>query len=225
MDAISREQVDKLAEDISFVKKAIEKNSSILRQIDFRTSLRLVVLVTALATFFFCGVFHVLIRHFGAFSAIPTPTKAIAFCAIALVVAFIGIFKNTGVLKSARTFDPGISLRRLIREYYSFRLYHHFVPMGLVLAFACVYAVSIGESRFLVPILSIGVGLIYNSYDTLLNIDEFLWTSYWFIVTGFIVMVFNSISPLLSLSLTIGCGLLLLSVIWYLPTKKMRAEA
>jgi hypothetical protein len=225
MNAISRQQVDKLAEDISFVKKAIEKNSSILRQIDFRASLRLVVLVSAVATFFFCGLFHMLVRHFGTFAAIPTPLKAISFSAIALVAALIGIFKNTGVLKSARTYDPGISLRRLIREYYSFRLYHHFVPMGLVLAFSCVYVVTIGESRYLVPILSIGAGLIYNSYDTLLNIDEFLWTSYWFIVTGCIVMVFNSISPLLGLSLTIGCGLLLLSAIWYLPQKSKRVEA
>jgi hypothetical protein len=97
--------------------------------------------------------------------------------------------------------------------------------MALVIAFSCMYTVAIGQSRFLVPIISIGIGLIYNSYDTLLNIDEFLWISYWFIVTGCIVMVYNSISPLLGLSLTIGGGLLLLSAIWYLPQKKMRAGA
>jgi len=225
MNSLTPEQVDKFAEDISFVKKAIEKNSSILRQIDFRSSLRLVVLMTALATFLFCGVFHVLMKHFGSFSAIPTAIKAIVFCAIAFVVAIIGIAKNTGVLKNARTFDPGMSLVRLMKEYYSFRLYHHFVPMALVIAFSCMYTVAIGQSRFLVPIISIGIGLIYNSYDTLLNIDEFLWISYWFIVTGCIVMVYNSISPLLGLSLTIGGGLLLLSAIWYLPQKKMRAGA
>jgi len=224
MDTLSREQVDKLAEDISFVKKAIEKNSSILRQIDFRTSLRLVVLVTAIATFFFCGTFHLLIRHFGSFAAIPGAIKSVVFCAIALVAVIIGILKNTGVLKSARTFDPGISLMRLMKEYYSFRMYHHFVPMAFVLAFSCVYAVSAGAARLLVPILSIGAGLIYNSYDTLLNIDEFLLTSYWLVITGCIVLVYNSISPLLSLSLTIGCGLLLLSAIWYLPQQKKKME-
>jgi hypothetical protein len=58
----------------------------------------------------------------------------------------------------------------------------------------------------------------------MLKIEEFLWTSYWFIVTGCVVFVFNTISPFLSLCLTLGCGLLLLSVMWYMP-KKNRAEA
>jgi hypothetical protein len=224
MDALSREQVDRLAEDISFVKKAIEKNSSILRQIDFRSSLRLVTLLTAVSIFFFCGLFHFLMKHFGSFSGIPTSMKAVSFCAIALVAVVIGIIKNAGVLKSARTLDPGISLLRLIREYYSVRLYHHFFPMGLVFLFACSYAVVTGNPRFLIPILSICAGLLYNSLDTLIRIDEFLWTSYWFIVTGCIVLVFNSISPLLGLSLTLGCGMLLLSAIWYVPPHKKHAE-
>jgi hypothetical protein len=58
----------------------------------------------------------------------------------------------------------------------------------------------------------------------MLGLKEFLRTSYWFIVTGCVVFVFNTISPLLSLCLTLGCGLLLLSAMWYVPKKK-RAEA
>ena len=224
MDAISREQVDKLAEDISFVKKAIEKNSSILRQIDFRRSLRAVVLLTALSVFFFCGLFHVLIRHFGSFTAIPSSLKAIAFCAIALDAGALGIFKNVGVLRSARAYDPGISLFRLIREYYSARMYHHFIPTGLVVAFFCIYAAATDHSRFIVPLLSIGVGLLYNAFDTFLRLDEFLWTGYWFVATGCILVVFNSVSPLLGLCLTLGFGLLLLSAIWYIPLQKNRVQ-
>jgi hypothetical protein len=34
------------------------------------------------------------------------------------------------------------------------------------------------------------------------------------------VLVFNTISLLLSLCLTLGCGSLLLSAMWYLPQKK-----
>jgi hypothetical protein len=220
METLSREQVDRLAEDIAFVKKAIEKNSSILRQIDFRSSLRLVTLLSALAIFFFCGLFHVLMKHYGGFSGIPLSIKAIVFCAIVLVTVVIGLLKNSGVLKSARNVEPGVSLTRLIREYYSIGMFHHFIPTGLVLIFSCAYAVSTGNVRFVIPLLSIGVGLVYNNLDTMLRLDEFLWTSYWFIVTGCIVLVFNTISLLLSLCLTLGCGSLLLSAMWYLPQKK-----
>jgi hypothetical protein len=111
---------------------------------------------------------------------------------------------------------------RLIREYYSIKLYHHFIPLGVVILFSCAYAVHTGNSRFVIPILSIGAGLIWNSFDTLLRLDGLLWTSYWYIVTGCIVLAFNTISPLLSLCLTLGCGLLLLSAIWYLPIKSRR---
>jgi hypothetical protein len=99
-------------------------------------------------------------------------------------------------------------------------MFHHFVPMGLVLIFSCAYAVGTGNIRFVIPLLSIGAGLVYCNLDTMLRLDEFLWASYWFIVTGCIVLVFNTISPLLSLCLTLGCGLLVLSAMWYLPQKK-----
>jgi uncharacterized membrane-anchored protein len=221
MDALSREQIDRLAEDISFVKKAIEKNTSILRQIDFRSSLRLVALVCGLSVFLFCGLFHFLMKHYNGYSGIPTSIKAALFCAIALIAIVLGVLKNTGILKSARSANPGISLAHLIKEYFSsIRLFHHFLPTGLVVLFSCTYVVSTGNPRLVIPFLSIGAGLIYNSLETFLRIDEFLTISYWLIVTGCIVLVFNSISPLLALCLTLGCGMLLLSVIWYLPHKK-----
>ncbi|HUI91703.1 MAG TPA: hypothetical protein VLX68_05575 [Chitinivibrionales bacterium] len=220
MDTLSREQLDQLTQDITFVRKAIEKNSSILNQIDFRGSLRLTVLLSALSVFLFCGLFYFLEAHFGGFDAIPVYLKALAFCAAALDVAMLGILKNTGVLKSARAFDPGISLFRLVREYYAGKMYHHFIPTGLVLLFACVCAWETGHAKLIIPFVSIGVGLLYNTFNTFLRIDEFLVFGYWFIVTGCILVVFNTVSPLLGLALTLGCGLLLLSFIWYLPQKK-----
>ena len=92
--------------------------------------------------------------------------------------------------------------------------------MGVVILFSCVYAVGTGNPRLLVPILSVGIGLMYNNIDTLLRLDEVSWAGYWFIVSGCVVIVFNAISPLLSLCLTLGCGLLILAVMWYLPQKK-----
>jgi hypothetical protein len=216
MDTLSREQMDQLAEDISFVKKAIEKNSSILNRINFRQSLRLTVLLSAVSIFLFCGLFHLLSRHFGSYTLIPASIKAIVFCAVALDLILLGILKNTGVLKSARAYDPGISLFRLIREYYSGKMYHHFVPTGLVILFMCAYAWKTGHADFLIPIVSIGAGLLYNTFNTFLRIDEFLALGYWFIITGCILIVFHTIPLLLGLVLTLGCGLLLLSAIWYL---------
>ncbi len=224
METLNPEQVGQLAEDIAFVKKAIEKNSSILQRIDFRSSLRLMALLTALAIFFFCGLFHALDKHFGGFASIPLSIKAIVFSAIALVTVTLAYLKNSGVLKSARNVEPNISIMRLIREYYSIKLYHHFIPMGIVFLFSCAYVVYTGNPRFVIPILSIGAGLIWNTFDTLLKLDEFLWTSYWYIGSGCIVLVFNTISPLLSLCLTLGCGLLIISAMWYMPQKK-RVEA
>ncbi len=224
MDALSPELIDQLAQDIAFVKKAIEKNSSILNRIDFRGSLRLTVLLSAISVFVFCGLFHILMKHFGGFAAIPVYLKAIVFSAIALDFTLLGILKNFGVLRSARAFDPGISLFRLMREYYSIRIYHHFIPLACVLVFACVYASMSGHAAYIVPLLAIGAGLIYNAYDILLRVDEFLFTGYWFIVSGCILLVFHTVSPLLSISISLGCGCLLLSVIWYLPQRR-RTEA
>jgi hypothetical protein len=224
MDTISRQQVDQLAEDIAFVKKAIEKNSSILQRMDFRSSFRLVTLLSVISVFFFCGLFHFLMKHFGGYPGIPLPIKVIVYGAMALVVIIIGLLKNSGILKSARTANPGISILGLMKEYYSIRLYQHFIPMALVVIFVCAYCVATGNARLLVPIISIGAGIILSSLDTLLRTNEFLLTSYWLIVTGCSIMMFNSISPLLSISLTFGCGMLLLSATLYMPRRKRVEE-
>jgi hypothetical protein len=224
MEQLTREKVDRLAEDIAFVRKAIEKNSSILQQIDFRKSLRMVVLLTALSVLAFCGTFQLLLGRFGSYHAIPATVKFIVFGVMALIVAFLGILKNTDVLKSARTVVPDMSLTRLIKEYYTGRIYHHFIPVGLVCIFALAYAFMTGHHQFLVPILAISTGLLYNNFNTLLQVDEFLGTSYWFILTGIILFFYHSVSPFLGLCLTLGCGFLLLAVYWYLPQKNRKTE-
>jgi hypothetical protein len=223
METPTREQLDQLTQDISFVRKAIEKNASILNRIDFRSSLRLTILLSAISIFLFCGVFQILVRHFGSFPAIPASIKVIGVCALVLDFALLGILKNFGILKSARAFDPGISLFRLVKEYHSARMYHHFVPTGFVLLFACIFAASHGQYHLIIPMVAIGVGLLYNNFHSWLRMDEFLVMAYWFIVSGCVIILFNPVPHLLSLSCTLGCGLLLLSIIWYLPQKK-RAE-
>jgi hypothetical protein len=220
MDTFSREQVDQFIEDISFVRKAIQKNTSVLQQMDFRTSLRLTVLLSAIGTFVFCGLFHIVIGRFGGFSAIPTAIKAILFSAVALAFILIGLVKNSGIMKSARSIDPRISIMRLMREYYTIRVYHHFVPLVMVMAFSVIYAGVSGNFQMIIPLLAIGAGLVFNGLGALLRVDEFFWAGYWLLVTGAIVLVYHAISPLLALSLTGGGSLLLLAVALYLPQKK-----
>lgn len=222
MDDISREQMERFIEDISFVKTAIQKNVSILQQLDYRPSLRFVALMSAIATFFFSGVFSLLIKNYGSYMLIPITIKTIVFCAIAFLFIVFGIMKNSGILKSARTIDPGYSLGRLIREYFTVRIYHLFLPLGLVVAFCIAYAALSGGAHYIIPILAIGAGLIYNCFGTLLRLDEMLWAGYWFLLTGAIVLIFNTIPVLLSISLTMGCGLVILSVAMYLPQKNRR---
>jgi hypothetical protein len=217
MDTIPREQVDQLAQDIAFVKKAIQMNSSILQKIDFRSSLRLVVLLSAVSIFLFSILFHMLSARYHGFAGIPGTTKVVIYSAIALVAIILGILKNTGLLKSARAMEPGIPLMHLVREYYSIRIYSHFIPIGLVFVFFIACAVATGHLQLIVPLFAIAAGLIYNSLDALLRIKEFLWTSYWFMITGCILFVYSATPPLLGVCITFGCGLMLLSAIWYMP--------
>jgi hypothetical protein len=222
MEQFSPEQVERFAEDIAFVRRAIQKNISVLQQMDFRSSLRLTVLLAAIGTFLFCALFHFAMKHFGGYAAIPVTIKVILFSTLALVAAAIGLVKNSGIMKSARTADPSVSLSRLMREYYTIKVYHHFVPLVLVIAFGVIYASVTGAPQLVIPIAAIGVGLVCNSFGSLLRVDEFLWASYWLIVTGGIVLIFHSISPLLGISLTAGCALLLTAAALYLPQKKQQ---
>jgi len=77
--------------------------------------------------------------------------------------------KNSGVSQiGPNRGNPIFSIMRLIREYYSIKLYHHFIPLGIVVLFSCAYALSSGNARLIIPIISIGAGLILElHFDTL----------------------------------------------------------
>jgi hypothetical protein len=76
----------------------------------------------------------------------------------------------------------------------------------------------------LIAIISFGAGIFLNCFATLLRLKEFLPSGYWMIASGAMLLFLPTIHPLLGICLTIGGGLLVLSLALYLPEKK-RMEA
>lgn len=142
-----------------------------------------------------------------------------------MAVAFVllGVIKRSGLLKYGRSAKPDFSLFLLLREYYTLHLWHLFIPIGLALLFSCTYATVTGNVHFVIPIFSIGIGLLYNCIATLLRLDDFLWSGYWFLAAGCVFMVFNTVPLLLSTAIVFGFGFLLMAAIMYMPHNK-RAE-
>ena len=84
------------------------------------------------------------------------------------------------------------------------------------MVFLITYCVLMDRYEFIIPALSIPIGFIYTQTGMLLHYHESTIAGYWMILTGSIVLVFNSMSFIFSLPLTIGTGMTLLGIGLYI---------
>lgn len=216
MTQITEQQVKQLFEDITYVRQAIQKNTSIIQQMDFHSSLRLLSVTSGSAILLFSGLFYLLINHFGSYCAIPQMVRYGIYTAIAIITLLLGLMKQTLVLRSARKVQPNISLFKLAKEYYSLRVYHMYVPLFLCAAFLTGYCIYGNNSHYIIPIVSLALGFYYIQFGTLLRFNEALIAGYWMIISGSVVTLYNSLSPMFSLPLTLGIGLILFGLGLYI---------
>jgi len=223
MNSLSKEELAQFAEDIAFVRKAIEKNTSIIRRINFKKSLRLVTLLGSLSIFLFCGLFWIITKKYGNIINIPNWLQIGFVLLIFIDVLILGVLKSKNILSSAKKLIPDISIMMLLKEYYTAKIYYHFIPVGLAGAIIIVLFAINGNLTLILPAISIAIGITYNNIGVLLSMNEFFIVGYWLVITGCLLLFIN-IPIVFGICLTFGLGFLILSVLWFLPDKKIVKE-
>jgi hypothetical protein len=205
-------QIDQLIEDISSIKSCINKNKPVLRQILLPAHFRLLSLILGISIIIFSMFFHYFINRYGSYGLIPGYIRGILFGVIMVDWVFLVILKYSNWLKSILEIDYRYTFGRAMKEFFSFRIIHVYVPLTVLAVFLCVYLSKQNSAYYIIPTISIATGLMYNFLGSIIGVKQYLLAGYWLLVTGLGVLLFNFIPGPVAVSISMGCGMLLFAL-------------
>jgi putative flippase GtrA len=224
MDTLNSGKIEKLLEDISSIKSVINKNKPLLQQVLNPAHFRLFTLLAAISIIGFALLIYFLMQHYGNFSDIPPPARYVIFAAMAADWFFMQYLKRRIFMTTGKRIDPTFTIRRLLKEFFTYRIAHVYVPVMVLIIFLIFYFIYENIPYYIVPAVSIGVGFLYNFIGSFTEIRQYLILGYWFLITGVGVIVFNNIPAPISLSITLGCGFLIFSALGCLSARVDKEE-
>jgi hypothetical protein len=211
MNTVTENNIDKLLEDISSIKTVINRNKPLLQRLLHPARLRLFFLLVGLNLVAICLVLFFLIQHYGYFAAIPKPGRFVIYAVLAVDLILIQIFKRRVFLSSAQKIDPKLTLMGIFKEIFTFQIIHVYVPIIVLVTILGFYFAHHRIPYYIIPTISIGVGLLYNCIGSIIDIRQYLIFGYWTLVTGVLAILFTAVPALIVLAVSIGGGMLLMS--------------
>ena len=172
--------------DIAIIRQAVNRSQSLMRRIPLVSGLRPVLLLTGLLLLFFCGGKYLLDVIYGdsapAFLHVLLNALLVAGGVVAIVM------KITGMLRLARQDDASIDLSGLMRELYN----RPFVLLAATAGFLAiglpVWLSYIGQSRLILPVFGIVMGIMMMGIIAIFDIREMIVGSAWLIVCGYVLL-------------------------------------
>ena len=216
MNTVTENNIDKVLEDISSIKTVINRNKPVLQRLLHPAQLRLFFLIIGLNLIAVCLVLFFIIQHYGYFTAIPKAERIIIWGILLVDLLFIQVFKRRVFLSSAQKIDPKLTLLGALKEIFTFRIIHVYVP---IIALVILFGFYFGHHQipyYIVPTISIGVGLLYNFIGSIVDIRQYLLFGYWTLVTGVLAAFYTLVPALIVLAVSIGGGMLLISLSGFL---------
>ena len=214
MGRIEDRDIEKLLEDISFIRTVISNNRPLLQQVLMPARFRLLFLVVGLSIVIFCLAIQFLFSRYGNYDGIPALFKNILYLVLVADFVFLAVLRYTRILGFLVKVDENRDLRGALDAFFSSRLIHVFIPLLVLTILMSIYSAAHSGAYYIVPTISMGLGLLYNFFGSMTEIRQWLISGYWFLGTGVLTLEFPMPTPI-AIVLSLGCGLLLFSVLSY----------
>lgn len=211
------QELGELIADLKLIKEAVSKSDGILRFIDTGGAMRSVLLLSGLLIALFSGLFYSLIANYGSLSAVPLNIRIALYLLIGFAWCTTGFLKIRNFMKGARGVSEDMTLNRFFCEIYSSRLMATMLPFLLVIVMIIIFLGRMGHLIYIVPVLSILIGLLFISMNPILYLKELYFLSIWLIATGILTLyTATTFHPTVALGLTFSAGFILASLLLYL---------
>lgn len=215
----NNQDLKEVVSDLMYIKNAISKNNNIFKFINLNQILRKVYLLGAILIVGFSSLFYYFIQRFGDYSLIPQNNKMLIYIVMLLATVFVGGLKVMAIMKAAKKINQNITLFRLLKEVYTTQVLLIMIPFLMALVFILVFLQRNELLHYLVPFLSIFVGLICNSLVSVFYLRELMVLGGWLVVTGGLTLIgVITLHPLLITIVTFGLGFFLIYLFSFLTS-------
>lgn len=213
MNQTSKEQVDKLLDDIAAIKSVIRENQPLIKQLLLPVHFRIISFISGFGISGIAMTYYFLLKQYGTYPAIPENLRTGLLIVIAVLLLTVWILKGVLWVKSVHSVNRELTFGQMMKNLYSDQILHTWIPITLLIAFFCFYFIRTDTPEHIVPLLAFGVGIVYNIIGGMTRIRIYLFTGYWMIITGILTVLFTQLSVLIWLTVSMGLGLILFGFI------------
>jgi hypothetical protein len=219
--AIENEEFRQLEADIRFIRSAVEKSPSLVREMLVPVRFQVFAIVAGLVIIGFCGLLHLIDQTYGSFHKLPDLYKTAVYILAAGLVVIGSVIKNLGEIRAARRIDPAYSFWTLHRDLLRRPVIAHGLLSSLIsLGCLSVYFVSSGNTAQIVPAAALALGFNYNLFGGVSELRIYYIPGYWMIASGLFTLFAGNISPLVSISFIFGAGFIAFGLAAFLTGRK-----
>jgi len=221
MDGDTNQKLDQLYDDVQSIKSVIRQKKSTLHQVLHPRHLRLSMLFIGFCISLFSLVYYFLMLRYVNFSTVPPQTRQIYIISMSLmVVVLLSLFfvfwsksmANNKIKGSGELWEQALD------SIFSFRIFNLLFPVRVLGFYFVITFIEKDMLYFIVPTLSIVVGLQANFLGCITETRNYVIGGYWYLVTALITLIYaNSIPTPLAVFFSLGCGSLLFGL---LPNSK-----
>ncbi len=202
------EQEKRLLEDLHYIKEAVKKNSGIIREIAHSGHYRFLFMYVGLIAVFFCIFLEMLSKAYGNFASFPAFVKILLVACLVFAFVSLTVYKIFIINRQAKRIDTTISFFYIFRTFYANTTTHVLIPVVLAGTAASIVLGIYGAPFYILPVISISVGILANLMFAQFRFIEYLVFGYWIILSGILNIVFPQLSGFLWAAITYGGGTL-----------------
>lgn len=172
------------------------------------------MLLTGISISVFSLVYHLYIeQQYGGLSTSPDLIRKTYGGLAALVGAALLVILVIFGSKSLRKNGGKLTGEYVWSWLFSFRVFHLLFPVRLITFIFIIHFVTEDMVYFIIPLVSLAIGLQFNFLGCITETKNYVISGYWYLTTGAIIFLSNSIPGSLAVLLSLGCGSLLFGLL------------
>lgn len=167
------QELQKLLEDIKYIRGALQQNGDELRKLLYTLSYRLAFWFCALAAVLFAFLYHYFIKQYGSFSAIPSGLKTVLIITTVASFVLAGFIKNT-VMVFMKKLYPEATILDMIVRLIGKPLLLTYAVLILLMTYLSAFVGWSGLPVLIFPVVTIGFGLIFSIVGSIFSLLELI---------------------------------------------------
>jgi len=194
---MSEPTLDSIQRDIEELRKAINKNQPLLREIADSRIFAILALPIGVLVSAFCIASHFLVAAYGSFAAVPRAWKIISALCAALFFIGGGVGKWMLLSRRAAEIERGATTMSVLRSMYGKPFFHANMPAVLCMVVIPLFAIWTGHPWYAVSAAGLFLGFAANALASIVRGPEYVAMGWFALLSSLASLFFIEGAPFL----------------------------